>query len=294
MTVRPVLLCFGYGYTARAFARAFADQGAAVIGTRRTPDAAASLAAEGVEGLIFARGQPLAGDAIRRATHVLVSIPPEEAGDPVLAEHAGELARAAPRLRWVGYLSTTGVYGDRGGGWVDESAEPRPAGTRGRRRVEAEAGWLALWREHGLPVHLFRLAGIYGPGRNAIEQVRAGTARRIVKPGQVFSRIHVADIVQTLLASIARPNPGAAYNLADDEPAPPQAMVEFACALLGVQPPPEEPFASASMTEFARSFYAESKRVRNDRIKRELGVRLLYPDFRAGLAALHVSDRAQS
>ncbi|MSO71402.1 MAG: SDR family oxidoreductase [Alphaproteobacteria bacterium] len=283
-----VLLCFGHGYTARALARVLPDQeaGWSVIGTRRAPDEAAKLEGEGVSGQVFTRGQKLGHDTIQRATHILVSIPPDGEGDPVLAEHAEDLARAASRLHWIGYLSTTAVYGDRAGAWVDESSELRPVGARGRRRVEAEAGWLRLGREQGLPVHVFRLAGIYGPGRNALDQVRAGSARRILKPGQVFSRIHVADIVQVLLASMAQPNPGAVYNLADDEPAPPQAMVEHACTLLGVAPPPEEPFATAPMTEFARSFYAESKRVRNERIKRELGVRLAYPDFRAGLKAL--------
>jgi nucleoside-diphosphate-sugar epimerase len=290
------LLCFGYGYCARALAQALLAQtlgsetGWAVFGTRRTQADADSLRAEGVLGQVFGSGRKLARETLQATTHILVSIPPDEAGDPVLAAHGHELADAAANLRWVGYLSTTGVYGDRGGDWVDEAAELRPAGVRGQRRVEAEAGWQRLRREHRLPLHIFRLAGIYGPGRNALEQLRAGTARRIVKPGQVFSRIHVADIVQVLRASIARPAPGAIYNLADDEPAPPQAMVEYASALLGVAPPPEEDFAGAPMTEFARSFYSESKRVRNERIKRELGVRLAYPDYRAGLQALLASE----
>lgn len=292
-----VLLCFGYGYTARALARALPGGNSglrwSVIGTRRAAEDAAKLDADRVRGRVFTRGRKLAAETIGQATHVLVSIPPDESGDPVLAEHAADLAKAAARLRWVGYLSTTAVYGDRAGDWVDETSELRPVGARGRRRVEAEAGWLELWRAHGLPVHVFRLAGIYGPGRNALEQVRAGTARRIVKPGQVFSRIHVADIVRVLLASIARPNPGAIYNLADDEPAAPQAMVEHACSLLGVAPPPEEAFATAPMTEFARSFYAESKRVQNERIKRELGVALAYPNYRAGLEALLRPDEAK-
>jgi nucleoside-diphosphate-sugar epimerase len=207
-------------------------------------------------------------------------VPPDEAGDPVLGRHAGDLAQLAPD--WVGYLSTTGVYGDRAGGWVDETAALAPVGERGRRRIAAEAGWHAL----GLKLHVFRLAGIYGPGRSALDTVRAGTARRIVKPGQWFSRIHVEDLAAVLAASIARPNPGAVYNVCDDEPAPPQDVIEHACRLLGRAPPPAIPFDQAVLSPMARSFYDESKRVSNARIKTELGVRLRYPDYRAGLAAL--------
>ena len=176
------------------------------------------------------------------------------------------------------------MYGDRGGAWVSETDPVAPTLPRTRRRVAAEAAWLAS----GLPAHIFRLAGIYGPGRgrNALEAVRAGTARRIVKPGQVFGRVHVDDIVQVLRASIAKPNPGAVYNVADDEPAPPQDVIAFACALLGAQPPPEVPYEQADLSPMARSFYADSRRIRNQRIKRELGVRLRFPSYREGLAAI--------
>jgi nucleoside-diphosphate-sugar epimerase len=208
----------------------------------------------------------------------------------VLAAIGPEIAARAGRFRWVGYLSTTGVYGDRRGGWVDE-ADLRDASTaRGRARVAAEDAWLALQRDHGLPVHLFRLAGIYGPGRGPFEKVRDGTARRIVKPGQVFSRIHVDDIAATLRASIARPNPGAAYNVCDDEPAPPEDVLAFAADLLGLPPPPEVPYDAAEMTAMARSFYAESKRVSNRRIKDELGVVLRWPTYREGLRALLAAE----
>jgi nucleoside-diphosphate-sugar epimerase len=182
----------------------------------------------------------------------------------------------------VGYLSTTGVYGDRGGDWVDEESALDPVNERSRLRVEAEAAWL----QRDLPVHVFRLAGIYGPGRSAFDRLRAGRAQRIVKPGQVFSRIHVADIARVLAASMAAPEPGRVYNVADDEPAPPQDVIEHAAQLLGVEVPPAVPFESADLSPMARSFYRESKRVANDRIKRELGVKLLYPDYRAGLAAV--------
>jgi nucleoside-diphosphate-sugar epimerase len=193
-------------------------------------------------------------------------------------------------LAWAGYLGTTGVYGDRGGEWVDEASPVAPTMPRTRRRVAAEGRWLAS----GLPVHLFRLAGIYGPGpaRNPLDAVRSGTARRIVKPGQMFGRIHRDDIVQVLCASIARPNPGAIYNLADDEPAPPQDVVAYACALLGTAPPPEIPYEEADLSPMARSFYADNRRICNARIKEELGVILRYPTYREGLESLLAAEEA--
>ncbi|MFO1058342.1 MAG: SDR family oxidoreductase [Dongiaceae bacterium] len=284
------LFCFGLGYSALAFARRLQAQGWRVAGTCRDPARAAAFAAAGIAALPFERDRPLADAAARLAAAdaVLSSVPPDAAGDPVLDRHGADLAAAAAagRLRWVGSLSTTGVYGDRGGGWVDEASELRPTGERGRRRVAAEEAWLALWRAHGLPVHLFRLAGIYGPGRNALVSLREGSAKRVIKPGQVFSRIHVEDIAAVLAASLARPNPGAAYNLADDDPAPPAEVIEHAAGLLGLPPPPAVPFEAAALSPMARSFYDDNKRTANRRIKEELGVVLRYPDYRAGLAAL--------
>jgi len=281
------LFCFGLGYTARFLANGLMRAGWEVAGTARTEEDCARLAAAGLPVLPFTRGRPLADPAaaLAGATHVLLSVPPEASGDPVLDEHGADLA-GDPGLRWVGYLSTTGVYGDRGGGWVDEETLLAPSGERGRQRQEAEAGWLALHRSAGLPVHVFRLAGIYGPGRSALDALRAGTARRLDKPGQVFSRIHVADLAAVLLASMARPDPGRIYNVCDDDPAPPAEVVAFAAALLGVNPPPLVPFAAAELSPMARSFYADNKRVSNRRIKNELGARLLYPSYREGLAAL--------
>jgi len=272
------LLSLGHGYSAQALARLLVPQGWRVMGTLRDPARADDLRRAGVEPLIW----PLEtlAPALSRATHILSSVAPGPGGDPVLARHAAELAAARPL--WVGYLSTTGVYGDHGGGWVDEATPLTPSTERGRARVQAEAAWAAL----GLPLHIFRLAGIYGPGRGPFEKVRQGTARRIVKPGQVFSRIHVEDIAQVLAASIARPDPGAVYNVCDDDPAPPEDVIAHAAQLLGLPVPPAESWESAEMTPMARSFYAESKKVRNDRIKRDLGVRLIFPDYRAGLAAL--------
>ena len=280
------LFCFGLGYSAGFLARALRAEGWRIIGTFREAASEVRLRDEGFEVHRFDRAHPLAEarTLLAAATHILSSIPPDEAGDPVLDLHAAEIAGMRPR--WLGYLSTTGVYGDRGGEWVDEGAALEPTGERGRRRVEAERRWLDLHRLHGVPVHVFRLAGIYGPGRSALDALRAGRAQRIDKPGQVFSRIHVADIVQALRASMTAPEPGAVYNLCDDDPAPPADVIAFAAELLGISPPPLIPFETATLSEMARSFYADNKRVSNRRMKERLGVRLLYPSYRDGLQAL--------
>ncbi|MDJ0857808.1 MAG: SDR family oxidoreductase [Dinoroseobacter sp.] len=278
------LLSFGHGYSARALARRLIPQGWRIIGTTRSAEKAEALRAEGTEARIWP-GTDLS-DALRSATHLLLSAAPGQDGDPVLAELRDNIAAAAPGLDWVGYLSTTGVYGDHQGGWVDEDTPLTPATKRGLARVEAETAWRALAAETGLPLHIFRLAGIYGPGRGPFAKVRNGTARRIIKPGQVFSRTNVEDIAQVLEASIEQPNPGAAYNVCDDDPAPPEDVIAHAAELLGLPIPPAVDYETADMTPMARSFYAESKRVRNDRIKDELGVRLLYPSYRDGLPAL--------
>ena len=224
------------------------------------------------------------------AQALLTSAAPGEDGDPVLAEWRDTIAENAGNFRWIGYLSTTGVYGDHDGGWVDEETGLTPTTKRGKQRVQAEGEWWHLAKEHTLPLHIFRLAGIYGPGRGPFAKVRNGTARRIVKPNQVFSRTHVEDIAQVLAASIAAPRPGRIYNVCDDLAAPPEDVIAHAAELLGLPLPPAEDFATAEMTPMARSFYAESKRVRNDRIKSELGVRLLYPTYREGLAALLTAE----
>ena len=275
------LLSFGHGYSAKALARRLVPQGWRVIGTTRSREKMAAIRASGAEPMLFPSDQTR--NQLREATHILVSAGPTEAGDPTLNELRDEIAQAAPRLEWAGYLSTTGVYGDHQGGWVDETTPLNPSTRRGQWRQAAEAEWQAL---PDLPLHVFRLAGIYGPGRGPFAKVRKGTARRIIKPGQVFSRIHVEDIAQVLAASIARPDPGAIYNLCDDDPAPPQDVIAHAARLLGLPVPAEIPFEEAEMTPMARSFYAESKRVRNDRIKKDLGIDLMYPDYRAGLAAM--------
>lgn len=278
------LFCFGYGFSARALAALLPD--AAIVATARSAEAAGELKSLGVEAVLFDGTAPLPVGALDGISHVLASVPPDDEGDPVV-RHCGEQLRAAGSIRWVGYLSTTGVYGDHQGGWVDETTPLTPAGRRGERRVTAERQWLELFADRpGVSVQLFRLAGIYGPGRSQFRAVREGTARRLVKPGQVFSRIHVDDIAQVLKASIERPRDGAAYNLCDDEPAPPQDVVAFAAELLGIDPPPEVAFEDADLSPMARSFYGESKRISNTLIKEELGVRLRFPNYRDGLRAV--------
>lgn len=291
MTAPGHLFCYGLGYSAVALAQLLADKGWIVAGTSREAGKVAELRALGFRAELFDRDRQLSKDALDGVTHILVSVPPDNSGDPVIGCYADDIA-ALPSLAWLGYLSTTGVYGDRDGDWVDENSTLRPSGERGRRRVSAERGWHDLWRRHGAPVHIFRLAAIYGPGRSLLAALRAGAVRRIDKPGQVFSRIHVADLAQVLHASISRPRPGAIYNVCDDEPAAPEAVVAYAAKLLGVAPPPLVPFDQVALSPMARSFYDDSKRVRNALIKSELGVALRYPDYRAGLAAILAEEHA--
>ncbi len=279
--MRKTLLCLGFGYTARALAPRLLAQGWQVIGTSREV-----AAADDVE-MITWPGQdvPLEG-----VTHILNSIGPNADGDPVLAA-LGDRIAAAPDLEWVGYLSTTAVYGHHDGAWVDENTPVTPSSQRGDWRALAEAQWQAI---PGLPLHIFRLAGIYGPRRGPFAKLMAGKARRIIKPGQVFSRIHVDDIAQVLAASIAQPRPGAIYNVCDNDPAPPQDVLGHAAELLGLPMPAEVPFEEAGMTPMARSFYGENKRVRNRLIQEELGVELLYPTYREGLRAVLEAEDMES
>ena len=279
--MRKTLLCLGFGYTARALTPRLLAAGWRVIGTSREP-----VAADGVEMITWpGEAVPLNG-----VTHILNSISPNADGDPVLAAMEDRIA-AAPDLEWTGYLSTTAVYGHHDGAWVDEDTPVTPSSQRGDWRALAEMQWQAI---PGLPLHIFRLAGIYGPGRGPFAKLMAGKARRIIKPGQVFSRIHVDDIAQVLAASIAQPRPGAIYNVCDDDPAPPQDVLGHAAELLGLPMPAEVPFDEAGMTPMARSFYGENKRVRNRLIKDELGVELLYPTYREGLRAVLEAEDMES
>lgn len=280
------LLSIGHGYTGAAVARRLVPQGWRVLGTTRNPARAEVMRASGVEPVAWPLADPQG--TLRSATHLLSSVAPLDGADPVLATLGSALMAAKTGLRWIGYLSTTGVYGDHAGGWVDEETQPRPTTDRARARLAAEARWLALGRTCDVAVQIFRLGGIYGPGRGPFERLRAGTLRSIVKPGQVFSRIHVDDIAAVLAASMLHPVPGRIYNVVDDEPAPPQTVQAEAARLLGLPPPPEIPYAEeeARMSPMAREFYAESRQVRNGRIREELGVSLTYPTFREGLAAV--------
>ena len=281
------LFCFGLGYSAGYLARRLTPKGWMISGTATTAEGAARLAAQGYRAAVFdgSFANPDIASMLNDATHVLLSIPPTAGGDPALDAFEDALARSS-KLNWIGYLSTVGVYGDAGGGWLDEETPANPSSERGQRRLNAENQWLAFGERTGKAVMIFRLPGIYGPGRSAIDDVKAGTARRIIKPGQVFNRIHVEDIAVTLEAAIARPHGGRIYNVTDDEPCPPQDVVAYAADLLRLPLPPPLDFATAPLSPMARSFYSESKKVGNGRIKNELGVALKFPTYREGLTAL--------
>ena len=278
------LFCFGLGYTGRVLARSLKDRGWTVAGTCRDEGAGEALAEAGFDAFLFDGEGPMesAGPALAGATHLLSSVPPGGDGDPVLRHHRADI-EAHGAWDWVGYLSTTGVYGDTGGAQVDETAALKPSSERARRRVLAEEAWRAL-----AGAHVFRLAGIYGPGRSALDPARAGTARRVLKPGHAFSRIHVDDIAGVLRASLSQPRPGAVYNVCDDHPAEPSDVTAYACELLGFDPPAAVTFEDAApdMSAMGRSFWRDRRRVDNARIKDELGVTLKYPDYRAGLRAI--------
>jgi len=279
------LFVFGVGYSSKAIIGEVRGRFEWIGGTTRSAEKAATLKEMGVEPFLFdgeSTGDGI-GEALRTATHVLISIAPNETGDPVLRWHGGDVAATKPA--WTGYLSTVGVYGDHDGAWVDEETLCRPVSKRSVQRVAAEEAWLDFSKQHGLPVQIFRLSGIYGPGRNGLEKLRAGTARRLVKPGQVFNRIHVADIAGAVGSAMEEPSTRI-FNVTDDEPAPPQDVVAFGAGLLGIEPPPEIPFETADLTPMARSFYGENKRVSNRRLKEELGYAFRYPNYRAALKAL--------
>jgi len=285
----PSLFCFGLGYTGTRLAHAAIARGWRVAGTCRDAGKAQALRTQGIQALVFDGHQssPEVREALAGATHLLVSIPPEADGDPAWRLHGKALEAHGGSLAWIGYLSTTGVYGDCGGDWIDETRTPNPATLENQRRLEAESVWLDLGARTASPTHIFRLPGIYGPaGRSVIDALESGRARRILKPGQVFNRIHVDDLVTVLLASMERPNAGRIYNVADDQPAPADTVLCHAAVLIGVEPPPAVRFEEAELSPFARHFYAECKRLSNERIKQELGVQLRYPTYREGLRAI--------
>jgi nucleoside-diphosphate-sugar epimerase len=281
------LFCFGIGHSAEILIREHGERFRSVAGTVRTLAKAERLRAAGVHAIVYSGGAggPLVAAALRDADALLVSAAPDEAGDPMLRQLRPDL-EAAANLKIVIYLSTVGVYGDHGGGWIDETTAPNPASERGRRRVAAEQAWTAFGEARGIRVQLHRLAGIYGPRSNALDDIREGVARRIIKPGQVFNRIHVEDIAGAAMAGFGHAEVDGPFNVCDDEPCPPQDVVLHAARLLDVPPPPEIPFEQARLSEMGRSFYGESKRCRNSRLKSVLGYRLRYPTYREGLAAL--------
>jgi uncharacterized protein YbjT (DUF2867 family) len=281
------LFAFGLGFSAQELAARLKAQGWRIAGTARDDAKIAQLSTSGYDVTHFSgtKDNPDLPSLLVGTTHLLHSVPPGPDGDPVLACYRDEIAKLGS-LQWVGYLSTVGVYGDQQGRWVDETTEPKPNSARTEARVKAEQAWLDFGKEIGVPVHVFRLAGIYGPGRSVFDKLAAGTARRINKDGQVFSRIHVADIASVLEASIARPRAGAIYNVADDEPAAPGDVVAYAAEMIGVTPPPEIAFEDADLTPMARSFYQGSRRIGNALIKSELGIELRYPTYREGLVSL--------
>ena len=286
ITSRDNLLIFGCGFSGEAIAKQATGNFSAITGTTRDAAKADRIRNAGAEPLVF-DGETLSPELVSRlagTTHLLVSIAPGEAGDPVL--NALEKAEAAlPALKWTGYLSTVGVYGDHGGAWVDEQTEPRPVSKRSRQRLEAETAWREFAGARGLPLAVLRLSGIYGPGRNAFVNIANGTARRLVKPGQVFNRIHRDDIAAAALAA-ARKKADGIFNITDDEPAPPQDVVTFAHELAGVAPPPETDFETAYLSPMARSFYGENKRVSNAKSKAELGLAYAFPDYRTALTRM--------
>lgn len=285
-SARKRLFCFGYGYTADylGYALQNSGEGWTIGGTTRDEERRQELLARRIRARIFDYQHPIADPKtlFSRFSHILLSTPPDDDGDPVFNMHAEDFINL-PNLKWVGYLSSTGVYGNRDGAQVDENGEIRPTSKRGSRRAMAESQWMMLYERYGVPVHIFRLSGIYGPGRSALDSVRAGIARRIEKPGHFFNRIHVDDIIQALLASFVNPNPGAIYNLADDYPAASHEVIEEACNLLHQQVPPLIPYQEANLAPIAESFYKDNKHVLNNRMKEELGVQLKYPDYKAGL-----------
>ncbi|WP_112664361.1 SDR family oxidoreductase [Microvirga flavescens] len=282
------LFVLGLGYSAQELIRQHSAQFSNIAGTVREVEKAERLRRAGIEAHALSNQNLDLDERIAQADAILISAPPGADGDPIL-ERFGESVARARNARWIGYLSTTGVYGDHGGAWIDESAATVPLSRNSVQRLATENAWRAIGERSGAPTHVFRITGIYGPGRNALADLARGKARRIHKPGHVFNRIHVADIANALAASLRKPRQGAIYNIADDEPAPASDVVAYAARLAGIEPPPEIPFEEADLTPMARSFYAESKRVSNALIKSELSVKLAYPTYREGLQALYTA-----
>lgn len=283
------LFCFGYGYVAEHLAKALKEQDPSwqICGTTRDKEKLDGMREQGIKAYLFSDENPFHDPLfiLRDVTHILISIPPNKQGDVVFQTHARDILQIES-VQWIGLCSSTSVYGNRDGEWVDETSEIRPDSERGTKRARAESAWLKMRRIAGIPINIFRISGIYGVGRSALDSVRAGNSRRIDKPGHVFNRIHVDDIIQAMIASMSQPSPGDIYNLADDDPAPSHELISYACGLLGMEPAPLMPFDSTDMAPMARSFYKDNKRVRNDKIKTKLGIKLKYPNYKAGLDSI--------
>jgi dTDP-4-dehydrorhamnose reductase len=277
------MFCFGLGYVGTRMAALFPE----AAGTCRSPEKATLLLGEGIHAHVW---PDLSPDALDGVTHLLLSVPPDAEGDPIFRALGTKIAGMS-QLRWCAYLSSTGVYGDHGGDWVDENTEPKPVSPEGENRLIAEAQWLSLCEQHGIPMHVFRLSGIYGPGRNALRQMLRGEAYRVVKPGHFISRVHVSDIVRLLMASASRPTPGQVFNVSDDEPAPTHEVVAYAAKLLHREPPPAVPYSDEAVSPGMRRFYQSNRRVSNRKALSSFGISLQYPNYRAGLEALLTEER---
>lgn len=287
------LFCFGYGYVAEHLAKVLKQQDPSwqICGTTRDVEKLSLMREDGVKAFLFS-DQSVFTDPdfiLNGVTHILISVPPDDAGDLVFQAHARDILRIST-VKWIGYFSSTSVYGNRDGEWVDEESEIQPSSQRGSRRARAEQQWLKTRRIAGIPINIFRVSGIYGPDRSTLDTVRAGNVRRIEKPGHAFNRIHVDDIVQALIASMDQPFPGDIYNLADDDPASSHELIAYACTLLGKIPPPVIPYDEADMAPITRSFYKDNKRVSNAKMKNKLGVKLKYPDYKKGLDAIYAAE----
>ena len=290
------LFCFGHGYSCDYLSHELMQRGGwRISGTTRDPDKRKELRARGINAHIFDHHNPLPDPLymLRDVTHLLISTPPTAEGDVTFNTHARDIINL-PKLEWLAYLSTTSPYGNRAGQWVDESSEPRPTTRRGARRLDVENQWLSLHQSNNCPTHIFRLSGIYGPGHSALDSVRSGVARRIHKPGHAFSRIHVEDLAQVLIASMLSPKPGEIYNVCDDLPAPSHEVIDYACRLLDMESPPLIPYDKVDMAPITVSFYADNKRVRNNKIKNQLGVKLKYDDYKKGLEACLEAEKHAS
>ncbi len=288
------LFCFGFGYTAAALALQLLQYGWSIGGTTTDNDKLKVLKDNNIDALIFDKTHPIFSidKLLHDTTHILLSIPPGEDGDIVFEFHGDEI-KSLPNLEWVGYLSTTSVYGNYNGQWIDETAITSPINRRGSLRLKAEEQWTELFLEQGLPMHFFRLAGIYGPGRSTLDVVRAGNARRILKEGHVFNRMYIDDIVQSLMASMMHPHAGEIYNLGDDLPTPSHEVIKYSCELLKMDVPDLIPYDEIDyLAPIVRSFYQDNKRIKNDKIKKDLMVELLYPDYKAGLNACFALEQS--